>query len=90
MRLETKFILWEIPIVKTLTVDAHKRLRIPDAQPSQVFAYESDADGVITLVPVKAERKLRFPRGSLKKYVTASSDKEMLGILKGCTLEVPE
>jgi hypothetical protein len=75
--------------VKTLTVDDHKRIRIPDAKPRQVFSYEPDSDGSIRLVPVKAEAKERFPRGSLKKYITAESNREMLQILKGCTSEVP-
>jgi hypothetical protein len=39
--------------VKTLTVDDEKRVRLPDAQPRQVFAYESSADGSIHLMPVK-------------------------------------
>jgi hypothetical protein len=31
--------------MKTLTVDDHKRIRIPDAKPRQVFAYEKDSSG---------------------------------------------
>ena len=76
--------------MKTLTVDAQKRIRIPDANPKQVFAYESSGNGTITLTPVKGERKERFPRGSLRKYLTAERDREQLAILKGCSLEVPE
>jgi len=68
----------------TVTVDDRKRVRLPDAKPKQVFAYESNADGSITLTPVKAERHERFPRGSLKKYVTPESNREMLQLLKGC------
>ena len=70
--------------MKTLTVDAYKRVRIPDVKPRQVFAYENHGDGTLTLTEVKAEAKERFPKGSLKKYVTAESNKEMLRILKGC------
>ena len=73
-----------------MTVDAQKRLRIPDAKPKQVFAYESSGDGTITLTPVNGQRKERFPRGSLRKYLTPQRDKEQLAILKGCSLEVPE
>lgn len=76
--------------MKTLTVDGSKRVRIPDARPKQVFAYENTGHGTIILTLVKATRKERFPRGSLKKYVTPESDKEMLELLKGCSLEVPE
>ena len=68
----------------TVTVDDRKRVRIPDAKPKQVFAYESNPDGTIVLIPVKAERKERFPRGSLKKYITVESNREMLQLLKGC------
>ena len=76
--------------MKTLTVDDQKRIRIPDAKPRQVFAYENHGDGTLTLTLVKAEQRERFPRGSLKKYVTPQSNKEMLEILKGCSLEAPE
>ena len=74
----------------TVTADENKRVRIPDAKAKQVFAYERDADGTIRLVPVKAESKEPFPPGSLKKYVTANRNKELLEIFKGCSLEVPE
>jgi len=67
--------------VKTVKVDASKRVRIPDAKPRQVFTYESNGHGIIVLTLVKATHKERFPPGSLKKYVTAQSDKEMLGLV---------
>ena len=39
-------------LMKTLTVDDQKRIRLPDVEPRQVFAYEKD--GVkITLTPVE-------------------------------------
>jgi len=72
--------------MKTLTVDANKRVRLPDAKPRQVFAYEPEADGTIRLVPVMAEAKERFPRGSLLKYFTPGKDKEELALLKGTVL----
>src|SRR5258708_2422803 len=84
MILETGDGLCNIPVMKTLTVDANKRLRIPGAKPKQIFAYESNSDGTVTLTPVKIERKGRFPRGSLLKYITPERDKEQLAILKGC------
>ena len=70
--------------MKTLTVDANKRVRIPDAKPKQVFAYENRGDGTRILTEVKAEARERFPRGSLLKYLTPERDKELLEILKGC------
>lgn len=72
--------------MKTLTVDDQKRIRIPDAKPRTVFAYQNNGDGSITLTEVTAEAKERFPRGSLLKYLTAERDKEQLEILKGCVL----
>jgi hypothetical protein len=72
--------------MKTLTVDDQKRIRIPDAKPRTVFAYQNNGDGSITLTEVKAEAKERFPRGSLLKYLTPERDKEQLEILKGCVL----
>lgn len=81
---------WEITTVKTLTVDAHKRIRIPDAKPHSVFAYENHGNGTLTLTEVKAEVKEPFPPGSLKKYVTKERDKEMLALLKGTVQEPAE
>lgn len=66
--------------MKTLTVDSSKRVRIPDAKPKQVFAYENHGDGTITLTEIK-------PPVSLKAYVTPERDKELLEIFKGCSLE---
>lgn len=71
--------------MKTLTVDAQKRIRIPDAIPRQVFSYTNNGDGTITLTLVKAEAKEPFPPGSLKKFVTSERDKEMLELLQGCS-----
>lgn len=38
--------------MKTLTVDDRQRVRLPQAKPGQVFAYEPGSDGTIRLVPV--------------------------------------
>ena len=73
--------------MKTVTVDDYQRVRLPDAKPRSKFAYESQADGTIRLIPVKAEGKEQFPRGSLLKYLTPERDAEQLAILKGCTVE---
>jgi hypothetical protein len=76
--------------MKTLTVDAHKRIRIPDAKPRQVFAYENEGNGRLVLTVVRAETQEPFPPGSLKKYITPERDAEMLELLKGCSLEIPD
>jgi hypothetical protein len=39
----------------TLTVDQGQRVRLPQAKPGQVFAYEPDPDGSIKLVPVETK-----------------------------------
>jgi len=71
--------------ITTVTVDDKKRVRLPNAKPGQVFAFESAEDGSVTLTPVKPpQRKERFPRGSLLKYLTPERDAEQLAILKGC------
>jgi hypothetical protein len=74
--------------VKTLKVDPQKRIRIPDATPGQVFAYENKGNGLLTLTVVKVESHEPFPPGSLTRYLTADRNKEQLDLLKGCTLEV--
>lgn len=76
--------------MKTLTVDDHKRIRIPDAKPRTKFAYENHGDGTITLTEVRAEPKEPFPPGSLSKYVTKERDTEMLALLKGTVQEPVE
>ena len=76
--------------MKTLTADPYKRVRINSAKPGQVFAFTMNADGSISLTLMKVEAKQEFPVGSLKKYVTKDSDRQMLQILKGCILEVTE
>jgi hypothetical protein len=38
--------------MKTSTVDDRQRIRLPQAKPGQVFAYEPNSDGTIKLVPV--------------------------------------
>jgi hypothetical protein len=83
--------LWEFPTIHTLIVDAKKRIRLPDAEPNQVFAYERPSEGRFVLTRlVKAEPDEPFPRGSLSKYLTRTKAQEELALLKGCSLEVPE
>jgi hypothetical protein len=71
--------------MKILTVDDEKRIRIPNAKPGQVFAYENNGRGTITLREVKAESREPLPTGSLRKYVTPERNKELLEIFKGCS-----
>ena len=73
--------------MKTLTVDDQKRVRIPDAQPRQVFSYINNGDGTLTLILVKAVASEPFPRGSLLKYFTPEKDREELALLSGCSFE---
>jgi len=82
--------VWEIPTVKTLTVDAHKRIRIPDAEPRQVFAYENTGDGRRILTEVKAEAAEPFPPGSLARYITPAFNRELEQLAKGSSLQLPE
>ena len=44
---------WDIPTMHTITADNKKRVRLPDAKPGQVFAYETTGDGQFTLKLVK-------------------------------------
>ena len=76
--------------MKTLKVDAHKRIRISDLRPGQVFSYTDNGDDSFTLTLVKADVKTPFPPGSLLKYFTSQKNKEELALLAGCSLEVPE
>ena len=44
----------------------------------------------LVLTVVRAEVQEPFPPGSLKKYITPERDAEMLELLKGCSLEIPD
>ena len=61
----------------TLTADKAKRVRIPDAKPGQVFAYELGAKGII-LTPVVKESsvpaKARLVKGP-KGYLVVQTDR---------------
>lgn len=73
----------------TLKADPKQRVRLPEAKPGQVFAYEKQGEGrfILTLV-VKTEAKPRFPKGSLLKYFTGNAGKERdkleTAIASGC------
>jgi len=81
--------LREIPTVKTVTVDAHKRVRLPDAKPGQVFAYENAGDRRRILTEVKAETEEPFPPDYDFK-ITPEFNREIAALAKGCALGLPE
>ena len=81
--------MWENPHVTTVTADDRKRVRIPDAQPGQVFAYINNGNGSYTLTPIYPETKERFPRGSLLKYFTPEKNEEEKQIFAAC-VQSPE
>ena len=76
--------------MKTLTVDDQQRIRMPDAKPRQVFAYENHGDGHVTLTLVEAANRDPFPKGSLRKYLTAESNEELAVLAKSSSLQLPE
>ncbi len=80
---------WEIPTMKTLTVDAHKRIRIPDARPRQVFAYENHGNGTLTLTEVKTKAQEPFPPG-YDFGITDEFNRELAALAKGSSLQLPE
>ena len=79
----------------TLKADPKQRVRLPEAKPGQVFAYEKQGEGrfILTLV-VKTEAKPRFPKGSLLKYFTGNAGKERdkleTAIASGCLQGPPK
>ncbi len=87
-KLEVSLRVWEFATVKTLIVDAHKRIRIPDAKPRQVFAYENLGNGHVTLTLVDAVEP--FPKGSLRKYITEESNEELSVLARSSSLQLPE
>ena len=80
--------MWEFFTVKTLTVDDHQRIRMPDAKPRQVFAYENHGNGHATLTLVDAVEP--FPKGSLRKYITEESNEELSVLARSSSLQLPE
>ncbi len=53
--------------MKTLTVDDRQRVRLPEAKPGEVFAYQPNADGTIKLVPMVPKAGPRRVRAKLTK-----------------------
>ena len=76
--------------MKTLKVDAHKRIRIAALRPGQVFSYTNNGDDSFTLTLVKADVEPAIPPGSLLKYFTSEKNKEESALLAGCSLDVSE
>ena len=89
-KLELSLPAWNFASVKTLTVDDQQRIRMPDAKPRQVFAYENHGDGHVTLTLVEAANREPFPKGSLRKYLTAESNEELAVLAKSSSLQLPE
>src|SRR5690348_21204 len=56
-RLEKGGILGDIPRVITLKADDRSRVKLPDAKPGAVFAYQTEGK-VIRLVPVKEDDQI--------------------------------
>ena len=75
--------------MKTLTVDAHKRIRLPDAEPHQVFAYENTGDGRLVLTKVKAEAAEPFPP-DYDFGITDEFNRELTALAKGTSLQLPD
>lgn len=88
MGLETEAKMGENPNMHTLVADDKKRVRIPDAKPGQVFAYEKDGKTITLSEVVKKKTKEPFPPGSLLKYFTGPLGKERdeleTALAKGC------
>ena len=80
--------LWEILRMKTVIVDDKKRIRLPDVKPRQVFAYEDNGEGSVTLRLIKTASREPFPKGSLARYFNRAKDKQELDLLGGCSLGV--
>jgi len=74
---------------ETLTVDAHKRIRLPDAEPRQVFACENTGDGRLVLTEVKAETAEPFPP-DYDFGITDEFNRELTALAKGSSLRLPE
>ena len=88
--LEVGLRAWDFATVKTLTVDDQQRIRMPDAKPRQIFAYENHGDGHVTLTLMSVATKEPFPKGSLRKYVTGENNAELSVLARSSSLQLPE
>ena len=62
--------------MKTLKLDGQKRIRLPDFKPGQVFAYELDGKGAVTLTPVvKVETKAKAHLEKRNGFTLAVSER---------------
>lgn len=86
LALETQPALWDLPPVKTLTVDDKKRVRIPDATTGDVYAYENHGDGTLVLTKMTTHVAEPFPKGSLLREITQERNAEQLAILGACVV----
>jgi hypothetical protein len=55
----------------TLTVDEDKRVKLPEAKPGTVFAYEQDDSGRVTLTPMEnaQPKQARLVRRNGRTYL---------------------
>jgi hypothetical protein len=51
--------------METVKADNRQRVRLPDAKPGQVFAYENNGDGSFLLTRIKIDK--RRPTAKLRK-----------------------
>jgi hypothetical protein len=57
--IEIRAIKWQIPRMKTATVDEKHRIQIPELKPGQVVAYDQGKDETITLTEVKKAESVK-------------------------------
>jgi hypothetical protein len=73
--LENGPLLWEIPDMTTATVDDKQRVRLKNVKPGVVLAVQENADGTITLAPVKADMPEPSPPAGLKPFTKEEADR---------------
>jgi hypothetical protein len=62
----------KFPLMKMLTVDSSKRIRIPDAKPSQVYAYQTEGKRItLTLVEPVPPPQARIVKVRGRKYLAS-------------------
>lgn len=78
--------------MKTVKVDEKNRIRIPDTEPQQVFAYEISGTGQIVLTPVApvapSRAKVRFVREN-GRTVAETDQPISLAAIKEALAEFP-
>ncbi len=54
--------------MKILIADNYKRVRIPDAKPHQVFAYDNNGHGTLTLTEVRKVKPSAALAGAVRPF----------------------